>query len=284
MARREFIGAMLASRKATFGVVVVALIVLGALLSPQLAPYDPGAQSLAGRLLPPLSTGTDGLLHLLGTDQLGRDILSRLIYGARISLMVGICASLLAGTLGVLLGLLAGYFGDRVDDAIMRLCDVQLALPYILVAMAILAIAGSSLLNIILVLSMTQWVTYARVVRSGVLTVKEQDYVLAGRTLGLSNSRIIARYILPNVLAPVIVIATFSVAQTIVAEAALSFLGLGVPPSIPSWGGMLADGRTYLVVAWWLVTIPGLAISLTVIGVNLFGDWLRDYLDPKLQV
>jgi peptide/nickel transport system permease protein len=284
MARRDFLGAMLTSRKATFGVVVVALIVLAALLSPQLAPYDPGAQSLAGRLLPPLSTGTDGLLHLLGTDQLGRDILSRLIYGARVSLMVGICASLLAGTLGVLLGLVAGYFGDRVDDAIMRLCDVQLALPYILVAMAILAIAGSSLLNIILVLSMTQWVTYARVVRSGVLTVKEQDYVLAGRTLGLTNSRIIARYILPNVFSPVIVIATFSVAQTIVAEAALSFLGLGVPPSIPSWGGMLADGRTYLVVAWWLVTIPGLAISLTVIGVNLFGDWLRDYLDPKLQV
>jgi peptide/nickel transport system permease protein len=284
MARREFIGAMLTSRKATFGVVVVALIVLAAALSPQLAPYDPGAQSLAGRLLPPLSTGTDGLLHVLGTDQLGRDILSRLIYGARISLMVGVSASLLAGTLGVLLGLLAGYFGETVDDAIMRLCDVQLALPYILVAMAILAIAGSSLLNIILVLSMTQWVTYARVVRSGVLTVKEQDYVLAGRTLGLSNSRIISRYILPNVFSPVIVIATFSVAQTIVAEAALSFLGLGVPPSIPSWGGMLADGRTYLVVAWWLVTIPGLAISLTVIGVNLFGDWLRDYLDPKLQV
>jgi peptide/nickel transport system permease protein len=284
MARRDFLGAMLTSRKATFGVVVVALIVLAALLSPQLAPYDPGVQSLAGRLLPPLSTGTDGLWHLLGTDQLGRDILSRLIYGARISLMVGVSASLLAGTLGVLLGLLAGYFGETVDDAIMRLCDVQLALPYILVAMAILAIAGSCLLNIILVLSMTQWVTYARVVRSGVLTVKEQDYVLAGRTLGLTNSRIIARYILPNVLAPVIVIATFSVAQTIVAEAALSFLGLGVPPSIPSWGGMLADGRTYLVVAWWLVTIPGLAISLTVIGVNLFGDWLRDYLDPKLQV
>jgi len=284
MARREFLGAMLTSRKATFGVVVVALIVLAAALSPQLAPYDPGAQSLAGRLLPPLSTGTDGLLHLLGTDQLGRDILSRLIYGARISLMVGVSASLLAGTLGVLLGLLAGYFGDAVDDAIMRLCDVQLALPYILVAMAILAIAGSSLLNIILVLSMTQWVTYARVVRSGVLTVKEQDYVLAGRTLGLGNSRIISRYILPNVFSPVIVIATCSVAQTIVAEAALSFLGLGVPPSIPSWGGMLADGRTYLVVAWWLVTIPGLAISLTVIGVNLFGDWLRDYLDPKLQV
>jgi peptide/nickel transport system permease protein len=284
MPRREFLTALLTSRKAMFGVVVVALIVAAAVLSPLLAPYDPGAQGLAGRLLPPLSLTADGHIHLLGTDQLGRDILSRLIYGARISLMVGISASLLAGTLGVLLGLLAGYFGGTADDAIMRLCDVQLALPYILVAMAILAIAGSSLVNIILVLSMTQWVTYARVVRSGVLTVKEQDYVLAGRTLGLRSSRIILRYILPNVLSPAIVIATFSVAQTIVAEAALSFLGLGVPPSVPSWGGMLADGRTYLVVAWWLVTIPGLAISLTVIGVNLFGDWLRDYLDPKLRV
>jgi peptide/nickel transport system permease protein len=284
MPRREFLSALVTSRKAMFGVLVVALIVAAAVLSPLLAPYDPGAQGLAGRLLPPLSLAADGHIHLLGTDQLGRDILSRLIYGARISLMVGISASLLAGTLGVLLGLLAGYFGGTADDAIMRLCDVQLALPYILVAMAILAIAGSSLVNIILVLSMTQWVTYARVVRSGVLTVKEQDYVLAGRTLGLGSSRIILRYILPNVLSPAIVIATFSVAQTIVAEAALSFLGLGVPPSVPSWGGMLADGRTYLVVAWWLVTIPGLAISLTVIGVNLFGDWLRDYLDPKLRV
>jgi peptide/nickel transport system permease protein len=284
MPQHDFLVALAGSRKARFGLLIVALMVVGAMLSPLLAPYDPDLQSLGARLLPPFSSSPDGGLHVLGTDQLGRDMLSRLIYGARVSLLVGVSASLIAGTFGVLLGLLAGYFGGRVDDAIMRLSDVQLALPYILVAMAILAIVGNSLTNITVVLAGTQWVTYARVVRSSVLSVKEQEYVLAARTLALSNSRIILRYILPNVFAPVIVIATFSVAQTIIAEAGLSFLGLGVPPSIPSWGGMLSDGRTYLVVAWWLVTIPGLAISLTVIGVNLFGDWLRDYLDPKLRV
>lgn len=266
------------------GVVVVILIVAAAAFSAVLSPYDPSLQSLAGRLIPPFSSSAEGTFHVLGTDHLGRDMLSRLIYGARISLLVGISASLLAGTLGVLLGLSAGYFGGRADDAIMRLCDIQLALPYILVAMAILAIVGNSLWNVILVLSGTQWVTYARVVRSSVLSVKEQEYVLAARTLGMGNARILLRHVLPNVFAPIIVIATFSVAQTIVAEAALSFLGLSVPPSIPSWGGMLADGRTYLSVAWWLVTVPGLAISVTVIGVNLFGDWLRDYLDPKLRI
>ena len=284
MGRHHFLRALSGSRKAQFGLAIVALMILAAILSPLLAPHDPELQSLGARLLPPFSYASDGGLHLFGTDQLGRDMASRLIYGARVSLVVGVSASLIAGTLGVLLGLVAGYFGGRTDDAIMRLSDVQLALPYILVAMAILAIVGNSLANITVVLAGTQWVTYARVVRSSVLSVKEQEYVLAARTLALSNARIIARYILPNVFAPVIVIATFSVAQTIIAEAGLSFLGLGVPPSIPSWGGMLADGRTYLVVAWWLVTIPGLAISLTVIGVNLFGDWLRDYLDPKLRV
>jgi peptide/nickel transport system permease protein len=284
MPRHDFLRALADSRKAQFGLLIVALMIIAAVLSPLLAPHDPDLQSLGARLLPPLSYADDGRLHVLGTDQLGRDMLSRLIYGARVSLLVGLSASLIAGTFGVLLGLLAGYFGGRVDDGIMRLSDVQLALPYILVAMAILAIVGNSLINITVVLAGTQWVTYARVVRSSVLSVKEQEYVLAARTLALSNSRIIWRYILPNVFAPVIVIATFSVAQTIIAEAGLSFLGLGVPPAIPSWGGMLSDGRTYLVVAWWLVTIPGLAISLTVIGVNLFGDWLRDYLDPKLRV
>jgi peptide/nickel transport system permease protein len=281
--RYALLRAALGSRKATFGLVIVLLIVAAAILSPVLAPFPPDAQTLSARLAPPL-TSIDGELHLLGTDQLGRDILSRLVYGARISLMIGLGATLLAGIVGVTLGLVAGYFGGRTDDAIMRLCDVQLALPYILVALAILAIAGNSLFNVIVVLSGTQWVTYARVIRSSVLSAKEQDYVLAARTLGLSNARIALRYILPNVLAPMIVIATFSVAQTIVAEAGLSFLGLGVPAAIPSWGGMLADGRTYLAVAWWLVTIPGLAISLTVIGVNLLGDWLRDHLDPKLRV
>lgn len=280
----EFLRALLRSRKALFGIAVVLLIVAAAIFSPVLAPYDPHMQALADRLLPPLSSAAGGHVHMLGTDHLGRDILSRLVFGARISLLVGVSASVVAGTLGVLLGLVAGYFGGRVDDAIMRLSDVQLALPYILIAMSVLAIVGSSVFNVILVLSGTQWVTYARVVRSSVLSVREQEYILAAKTLGCSNARIILRHIAPNVFAPVIVIATFSVAQTIVAESALSFLGLGVPTSVPSWGGMLADGRTYLVVAWWLVTIPGLAICTTVMGVNLFGDWLRDYFDPKLRL
>jgi len=284
MEGHNFFREMLRSRKAMFGVCVVSLIVLSAIFSPWLAPYDPGTQNLIGRLAKPLATTADGRFHLLGTDQLGRDILSRLIYGARVSLLVGTVASLIAGTLGVTLGLIAGYFGGRIDAMIMRLCDVQLALPYILIAISVLALLGNGLINIIIVLSLTQWVTYARVVRSGTLSVKEKEFVLAAKALGFGSPKIMLRYVLPNVFAPVIVIATFSVAQTIIAESALSFLGLSVPPSIPSWGGMLADGRTYLVVAWWLATLPGLAITFTVIGVNLFGDWLRDHLDPKLQV
>jgi peptide/nickel transport system permease protein len=279
----EFLSALLRSPKALFALTIIPVVIACALFSPLLAPYDPSLQSLAARLKPPLST-VDGHFHLFGTDHLGRDILSRLIYGARISLMVGIGASLVAGTIGVLLGLMSGYFGRVIDDVIMRLCDIQLALPYILIAIALLAIVGSGLINIILVLSLTQWVTYARVVRSGVLSEKEKDYVMAARALGFRSGRIMLRYILPNVFAPVIVIATFSVAQTIIAESALSFLGLGMPAAIPSWGKMLADGRTYMVIAWWLTAVPGIFITLTVIGVNLFGDWLRDYLDPKLSV
>jgi peptide/nickel transport system permease protein len=281
--RPGFARAVRASPKACFGIAIVAVVLACALVSPLLAPFDPEFQHLSARLAPPFAH-VDGVFHLLGTDQLGRDILSRLIYGARVSILVGVSASLLAGTVGVLLGLASGYFGGWLDDLIMRLCDVQLALPFVLVGIAVVAVIGSNLFVIVLILSGAQWVTYARVVRSSVLSVKEQDYVLAARTLGFGSARIVFRYILPNVLAPVIVIATFAVAQTIIAEAALSFLGLSVPPSIPSWGGMMAEGRTYLVVAWWLATLPGVAISLTVIGVNLFGDWLRDYLDPKLRV
>jgi peptide/nickel transport system permease protein len=279
----EFVQAVRASAKACFGIAIVAIVLCCGLFSPLLAPYDPAFQHLSARLLPPLAHAS-GMFHVLGTDQLGRDILSRLIYGARVSILVGVSASVLAGTVGVLLGLVSGYFGGWVDDVIMRLCDVQLALPFVLVAIAVVAVVGSNVFVIVLILSGAQWVTYARVVRSSVLSIKGLDYVLAARTLGFGSARIIFRYILPNVLAPVIVIATFAVAQTMIAEAALSFLGLSVPPSIPSWGGMMAEGRTYLVVAWWLATIPGITISLTVIGVNLFGDWLRDYLDPKLRV
>ncbi len=276
--------ALVRSPKALFAVAIIAVIVACALFSPLLAPYDPGLQSLTGRLLPPLSTAADGRFHLFGTDHLGRDILSRLIYGARISLVVGIGASLVAGTIGVLFGLVSGYLSGWIDDIIMRLCDIQLALPFILLAIALLAVVGSGLVNIIVVLSLTQWVTYARVVRSSVLAEKAKPYIMAAQALGLGKGRIMFRHILPNVFAPVIVIGTFSVAQTIIAEAALSFLGLGMPASVPSWGKMLADGRSYLVIAWWLTGIPGLVITVTVIGVNLFGDWLRDHLDPKLRL
>jgi peptide/nickel transport system permease protein len=283
-ATTRFVPALIGSPKALVALGIIAVIVCCAMFSPLIAPDDPNLQSLMARLQPPLSTAADGHLHLLGTDHLGRDLLSRLIYGARISLVVGIGASLVAGSLGVLFGLLAGYFTGWIDDAIMRLCDIQLALPYILLAIALLAIVGPGLVSIIVVLSLTQWVTYARVVRASVLAEKAKPYVMAAHALGLGSGRIMFRHILPNVFAPVIVIATFSVAQTIIAEAALSFLGLGMPASVPSWGKMLADGRTYLVIAWWLTAIPGLVITITVIGVNLFGDWLRDYLDPKLPV
>jgi peptide/nickel transport system permease protein len=279
-----FFSAMLASRKATIGLAIVLLIVAAALFSPLLSPFDPQAQSLADRLLPPLEHSADGALHLLGTDQLGRDMMSRLIYGARVSLLVGLGATALAGLVGVTLGILAGYLGGWVDDVITRLADVQLALPYILLAIAVLAILGGGLVNIILVLSLTQWVTYTRVVRGSVLSIREKDFVLAAAALGQRPLAIMRRHVLPNIVAPVTVIASFAVAQTIVAEAALSFLGLSVPPSIPSWGGMLADGRSYIIFAWWLAALPGLAITITVIGVNLLGDWLRDHLDPRLQV
>jgi peptide/nickel transport system permease protein len=284
MAGRGFVASFVASPKAMAGLLLVLAILAAALLSSLLAPFDPQLQSLADRLLPPFSQAGDGSFHLLGTDQLGRDLLSRLVYGARVSLLVGLGASLLAGLIGVLLGLAAGYLGGWVDDLVTRLADVQLALPYILLAIAMLAILGGSLVNIILVLSLAQWVTYTRVVRSGVLSIREREYVLAARALGIAPVMIMLRHILPNVLAPVIVIATFAVAQSIVAEAGLSFLGLGVPPSVPSWGGMLADARSYLVIAWWLAAIPGLAITVTVIGVNLLGDWLRDRFDPRLGV
>jgi peptide/nickel transport system permease protein len=284
--RRRFtlLPAMLSSPKALIGVIVFSVVLIAAVFAPQLAPFDPNAQNLAARLLPPLSATRTGTLHLLGTDHLGRDILSRLIYGFRVSLIVGISTAVVAGVLGVTLGLIAGFVGRWVDSLIMRLCDVQLALPYILIALALLTILQGSLLTVVLVLALTQWVTYARVVRASALAEREKDYIEAARALGMRRLRIMWRYMLPNLLAPVIVIATFSIAQAIISEASLSFLGLGVPASTPSLGGMLSDGRTYLAIAWWLTAFPGLAITVLAIGINLFGDWLRDYLDPKLRL
>jgi len=274
---------LLHNPSAVGGSVILALVFLAAVLAPVVAPFDPVAQDITVRVKAPGHAAAGGGVNVLGTDHLGRDILSRLIYGARVSLIIGLSAVLIAGSLGTLIGLVAGYFGGRVDDFFMRVVDTMLALPFILVAIAVVAVLGPSLRNIIFVLGATAWVSYARVVRAEALTLRAREFVQAAQALGGRHARLILRHLLPNVLTPVIVIATLEVARMIILESALSFLGLGIPPPTPTWGGMLADGRIYLATAWWLATFPGLAIMLSVLGINLLGDWLRDTLDPRLQ-
>lgn len=266
-------------RLAAFGAALLLLALMCAVLAPWLAPHDPAGVSLSDRLLPPLSEQ-----HLLGTDALGQDVLSRVIYGARVSLLVGVTAVTISGALGITLGLLAGYYGKLIDDIIMRIGEVQLAFPTIILYVAVMAVLGPGLLKLIAVIGVVGWVSFARVERAMTLSAREQEYVQAARTLGASDISIMWRHILPNTLGPIIVIASFGLASTIVIEASLSFLGLGVPPSVPSWGSMLADGRDYLRAGWWVATFPGLALTLTVLAVNLLGDWLRDELDPLLRV
>jgi len=280
---RRVIRQLVRNRAALVGLVVLVGVVASAVLAPALAPFDPTAQEIDRRLKPPFWTSPEGRTNILGTDHLGRDILSRLIFGARISLIIGLSAVAVAGSLGTLIGLLGGYRGGRVDDLCMRLTDTMLAMPFILLALAVIAVLGPSLKNIIFVLGITSWVSYARVVRAEVLTLRAREFVSAAQALGGGGWRIVFRHLLPNVLTPVIVIATLEVARMIILESALSFLGLGIPPPTPTWGGGLADGRAYLSTAWWLATFPGLCIMLTVLGINLLGDWLRDILDPRLQ-
>ena len=271
-------------RTALFGLVVITAVGAAALFAPVLAPFDPVEQDLSQRLKPPGGTDEGGRIHLLGTDHLGRDILSRSLFGARIALLVGFSAVAIAGTLGLVTGLLSGYFGGRVDDFFMRLADIQLAFPFILLAIAVIGVLGPSLRNIIVVVGVSGWVVYARIVRGEVLSLREREFVLAAVVLGSAHPRVILRHIVPNAFTPWLVIATLDMARVIVLESALSFLGLGVQPPTPTWGGMLADGRVYLSTAWWLATFPGLAILVTVLGINLLGDGLRDTFDPRLKV
>jgi peptide/nickel transport system permease protein len=275
---------LLRRRTALFGLVVLATVVLSAVLAPVLAPFDPLEQEIAQRLKPPGGTDERGRIHLLGTDHLGRDILSRVLFGSRIALVVGLSAVLISGTLGLFIGLLSGYFGGRVDDVFMRLADIQLAFPFVLLAIAVIGILGPSLRNIIFVVGISGWVVYARIVRAEVLSLREREFVQAAIAMGSATGRLILRHIVPNAFTPWLVIATLDMARVIVLESALSFLGLGVPPPTPTWGGMLADGRVYLSTAWWLATFPGLAILVTVLGINLLGDGLRDTFDPRLKV
>jgi peptide/nickel transport system permease protein len=285
--RREwvlFLRRLARRRTAVFGAFVVAAVVFTAAAASWLSPADPVEQAIGDRLKPPGWADGAGRVHVLGTDHLGRDLLARVVFGARPALLVGFAAVVISGVLGMLAGLLSGYFGGTVDDVLMRVADVQLAFPFILLAIAVIGVLGPSLFTIIAVIGVSSWVVYARVVRGAVLSLREREFVQAALALGVRDWRIVLRHIVPNVFTPWLVVATLDMARVIVLESALSFLGLGVQPPTPTWGGMLADGRVYISTAWWLATFPGLAILVTVLGINLLGDGLRDTLDPRLQV
>lgn len=268
---------------AWLGLAVVAITIAAAALAPALAPVDPVKNSLADRLTPPMWAAGGSDKYPLGTDTLGRDVLSRLLHGARVSLTIGVAAVAVACVVGVALGLIAGWYRGWSDDLTMRLGDVQLAFPVLVLAVAVLAVLGASLWNLVAVLALSSWITFARIVRGETLSLRHRDFVEAARALGARDRHILVRHMLPNVLPSLTVVATFSVARTIIAEASLSFLGLGIPPPAPSWGAMLDEGRNYITTGWWLALFPGVAILLLVLGINLVGDWLRDVLDPRVE-
>ncbi len=263
---------------------LVGLVLVMAVLGPLITPADPLAQDITQRLHPPAWLAHGQRSHLLGTDQLGRDVLSRLLSGARISLTVSLASAALAAVFGVLLGLSAGFYRGWLDDVVMRLVEIQLAFPYLLLAITIMAVLRPSMRNVIFVLAISGWVVHARLVRGITLSLAQGEFVQAARALGASDRRLMVRHILPNLLPVMTVVLTLQVAQFIVAESALSFLGLGLRPPTPSWGSMMNEGREYLSLAWWIETFPGLVIVVATTGIGLLGDWLRDVLDPRLKV
>lgn len=258
------------------GAFLTVVICLAVVFSDVLFPGGADKIDLMARLAKPFANAA----HPLGTDPLGRDVLARVVAGGKISLLVGFTSVIGAVIFGVAVGLVAGYYRGFWDMLVMRFADIQLAMPFILLAITFIAIVGGSLTNTIILLIVSQWVQYARLVRGSVLTLREREFILSARAIGVKDWRIILQHLLPNLIGPVIVLMTLNVANNILLESSLTFLGLGVDPTIPSWGGMLADGRTYLQTAWWVSVFPGLAILLTVLGLNLLGDWLRDSLDP----
>ncbi|MHA6617923.1 ABC transporter permease [Pseudonocardia sp. DLS-67] len=271
------------SLRIRFALAVIAVYVVAAIAGPVLLAYDSVVTHTADRLLPPGSRTSDGGLAVFGTDQVGQDLLAQMLQGARVSIAVGLATLLLAGLIGVTVGVVAGYFGGWLDGVLMRLADVQLTFPSILLAIFIAALLGPSVVNVVIVLAVSNWVTFARVVRSQVLTVRGREYVDATRTLGAGTWHLIRRCVLPACVAPVLVVATVELGHVILAEASLSFLGLGTPTSVPSWGVTIAGGRNYLAEAWWIATIPGLALALLVVAFGVLGDALRDRFDPRLK-
>jgi peptide/nickel transport system permease protein len=266
-----------------FSSIILLITIFVGAFAGTIVPFSPYDQDLDNRLKPPLWRDADNRLHLLGTDHLGRDLLSRVIYGIRISLLIGILAVTISAMFGIVLGLIAGFYGGIFDDLIMRIADVQLAIPLILLAIAVIVVLGSSVKVLILVIGLTQWMAYARMVRGETLSLREKDFVMSGYAVGANDLRIILRYIFPNTLASLMVLITLNMAGVIVLEAGLSFLGLGIQPPEPSLGTMLSESKNYLNRAWWLSTFPGLTIMIIIMGINLFGDGLRDVLDPRLE-
>ncbi|MBA2665600.1 MAG: ABC transporter permease [Trueperaceae bacterium] len=281
--RGRLVASLRSNPVALVSLIVMVAILVAAVAAPYLAPYDPAAQSLRLRLRPPawLPGGEPG--YLLGTDALGRDMLTRILYGARVSILVGVLAVAIQTLIGVGVGLIAGFYGGAIDNVFMRIADVQQAIPFLVLVVAVAAVLGPSFVNTVLILGVTGWVTYGRVVRAQVLSLVQQEYVTASRALGGRDWRIMLLHLLPNLVAPITVVATLTISAMILIEASLSFLGLGVPPPTPTWGGMVADGRNYLVTAWWVSVFPGCAIFVTVLVINLVGDWLREALDPTLR-
>jgi peptide/nickel transport system permease protein len=270
-------------RSALAGGVLLLFILAASVCFSMVYKVDPLAQDLLNRLKPPAWQEEGSMAHPLGTDNLGRDVLSRILHGSRISLLVGFTAVLLSEFIGIILGLLSGYYGRTLDTLIMRIADIFMAYPFMLLTISVIAVLGNSMFNLILVLGISDWVIYARTIRGSVLSLKEKEFVEAARSVGTRHSAIIRRHILPNVISPLLVLGTLRVANVIIWESGLSFLGMGVPPPAPTWGRMLAEGRLYIGDAWWLATFPGLAIMLAIFSINLLGDGLRDALDPRLR-
>lgn len=271
------------SATAVFGLILLTAFVLMAVFAPQLAPHPPTQPNLLHRLSPPMWLDGGSADFVLGTDHLGRDILSRLIFGSRVALIVGLGGVALAASIGITLGLVSGYFGGWVETLIMRLVDTLIAIPNVILYLTVLGVFGPSLTILIVVIGFINWTTFARVVRGEVLAMKEREFVEAARASGQRAGRIIVRHVLPNIMAPIIVVATLNVATVIILEAALSFLGLGVQPPTVTWGRMLSDGRDYIATAWWLATFPGVFITLLGLSLIFMGDWLRDTLDPRVR-
>lgn len=266
-----------------FSVTILVILVITAIVGPLLAPHDPTMPSLAYRLKPPFWQQGGSISHMLGTDSVGRDVLSRIIYGARVSLSCAILALLAGAAIGATIGLISGYFGGPVDSVLMRAADIALAFPIILFALLFAVIRGPSFTNVVVAIGLALWARYARVIRAEVLSLKQRDFIAQSRIAGCSTFRIIVRHLLPNVANTLTVLITLQIGWVIILEASLSFLGAGIPPPAPAWGSMVADGRGYLTSAWWISLFPGIAILLTVLCFNLLGDWLRDTLDPKLR-